>query len=276
MGTSNSNEGPQRGTPLLPSWAPSPEPFPPPDDKKDPKKKGPPVAPLTIPRQTGDWGRARADLSRYANDGRQGSLRQATRSYVRASGGAGGARASAIAGRSTVSRFGSFLSSAVTRGVQRTLHDLGLDAVVGEPLEIVFAAIADKIAPSGALNEEAIARKAVLDTMADLLDELSGSKQAIEQLESLDKKSVEGLITKCVSAYVFERWLHELGLVLEKKVISETKILKLESSIKSFIESAVKCDFQKFDILHSDLMSGAGRRLIDRIFEEAYSALESV
>ena len=64
--------------------------------------------------------------------------------------------------------------------------------------------------------------------------------------------------------------------MLEKKKVSETKILKLESSIKSFIESAVKCDFKDFDILHIDLMSGAGRRLMDRIFEEAYSALESV
>lgn len=282
MGTSSSFKGPKKNTPLLPSWADdndsdSNDDNASQDDNQnsDADKNDQDKAEDTgdIPNLTGNWGSAKSSLSRLANNKGVSSAKGAARSYVRAMGGAKGASRSARQGKNAAAAFGGFISSVVRNGLGNTLEQLGLQSSVGQSAEYIFSRIADAIAPAGGTNEEIIARKAVLESLGNLYEKYVETDN-LTRLESLSIEEVQDSLLHCIQSYIYQRWLHELGLTIEKKEISENEALSLEGEIKELITETVKYDFKDYDVLRLDFKSGEGKRMMDKIYDEAYSLLE--
>lgn len=280
MGTSGSYGGPGGAPPLLPPWLPGldapipPDQEPKPDENPDTDTEQKPT-PEQKPGeyiQTSTWTSAKGSMTRYVNSGNGESLRGTGRRYVGTRGGSSGIARSAVAGKRTATTFGSFLSDIATQGINSALGKRGLQDLIGESADTIIAEIADKLAPPGETNEEAVARQAIIDAMAYLYDEYDLEEGDLTKLDSIGEDDVEKVFESYVVSYIFERWLHELGKRIEDNAITESRAIKLEKQTKDFVKEAVKIDFDDYDLLTIDWAKSDG--IIDNIFTQAYSFLE--
>ena len=285
MGTSSSFKGPKNKTPLLPSWAP-----PPPnieskesnqteaggDSDRQPDAVPIPGIPLpeTVPLVSGSWRTAKGQMTRYVKTGDRTALRKAGQAYVKALGGKSGASRSAISGHAGLASFGGFLGNVVRNGINTTLTKYNLSQFIGHTAEETLAAIIDQIAPSGATNEEAITRKAMLETMEYLYSIMDLENQGISALDAMPEDKIRDCMIYCVSAYIYERWLNQLSLAIEEKTISESEAVYLEKDVKDYVFEMVKTDLSSIDVLNRDFNEEESKNIIENIFETAYSTLK--
>lgn len=198
MGTSKAYGGPASG--LVPSFVDNPPP---------PTVPRPQVAPVSAPSQadapgtsgqstvprpadTGGAGTsfrgARTNFSKFANTGSRSSLGRAMSSYVR--GGTGGARrASRRMGSSQVAARGilGIVRDIQQVGPEQALRQLNLGNLAGQPATDVFVALMEFICPPGGAVDEGIARRAMVETIADMADAGVGSFDTLshEQLNDV-------------------------------------------------------------------------------------------
>lgn len=279
MGTSSSYGGPTGPSALLPPWA---QPVIPPPFQPAPAQPVPPdivpsaVVPPALP--TFDLRGAKTSMTRFARSGGGGgsrSVRGPARSYVRGRGGSRGAATAARAGRAATGRLASFLADVATRGVDAAARQLGLGSVVGRNVEAVFAAIVNAIAPAGATLEEAAARQAVNDALGFLCDKFEVQDGTLANLDSMDQTAVGDALRASVTSYIYRRWLQELGLRIAQNAVTSRQAVRLEHQVRDYIKETVKLDFQPLDILHMDWSSPSAQQVIERIYTEAYSFLET-
>jgi hypothetical protein len=201
-------------------------------------------------------------------------VRAAAKAYVRGRGGARGAARSAMGGRSSTARLGGFLSSVANSGWQEAARAIGLGGLIGQRPDVVFAALIDVIAPAGAIQEDAAARKAVNEALWTMYDRFGLEDGDLTKLDRMDSGTVAELIEVSIVAYVYGRWLQELGERLESRSVGDAELVGLESQVKDYVKDMVKLDLAKADVLRIDWAGADGRRLVERIYEEAYSFLE--
>lgn len=292
MGTSSSYGGSTGPSPLLPPWAQddvglpippqlpvSPDadglPAPGPDSPTaSPAEGGTAVA--SPPVQTGNLRGAKASMTRYTRGGGgQAGSRRAGRNYVRGKGGARGAAAAARSGRAATGRLGGFLASVAASGLRTALERIGLADVIGRPAEYAMAAIANAIAPSGATLEDAAARTAVNEALYQLYARLDLEGGDLTKLDSMDAATVQDMVESSVISYVYTRWLQELGKRIEANAVTVQEALRLEREIKQYVTEAVHLDFADVDVLALDWNGPSGRRIVERIYRDAYSILEA-
>lgn len=283
MGTSKSNSGPRDNMPLLPPWAPEP-----PDG--DPKKESSNDGSENQNDQgdssdnnkekpepkTAGFSNARRNLTRFIKKRNRQNFRSAAKSYVKSYGGGKSASKTAISGKSSGVRFSGFLSGIASQGVNKTLENYGLTDCIGKSAEYVLTKIADLVAPSGATNEEAAAREAIIDALSFLYDSFELNDKDIVELDSINKSTFEQVIKEYISSYIFNRWLHELGLKFEEKAASSRELIQTEHEAKEYIKEAVELDFSKIDLLKINFNSDVGKTTIDKIFDEAYILIETL
>ncbi len=285
VGTSKSYGGPKDRIPLLPSWA-----FPDAGNEQ-PSPTSPedisslqPVIPNSLqnsnqqsPVSNMNWRAAKSSLGK-AFSGSGGSTNKsfarAGRSYVRALGGARKAASSSATGRSAAAALGGFFADVAKNGINGALQNSGLSLVVGKDAETVFAAITNAFAPSGSSREEAIARKAVSEALEALYERCSLEDGDITTLDRMDADDVRNVFEGVVNAYIYNRWLGELELVIEKKAISAQDAIRLERQVKEYISECVKLDIKNVDVLNMEWNSPSSHKFVEKIFTEAYSLLE--
>lgn len=280
MGTSSSHSGPGDGPGLLPSWATTSDNIDSdnsdtaPDATDDESPSSPsPQAPSRL------WTNAKSSMTRYSGTGggsaNRNRLRTAGAGYVRAKGGARSAGSAAQSGRASTSRLGGFLSSAVGSGVRAALESLGLRNFVGQSAETVFARLVDTLAPSGAKKEEAAARRATIEVLAYLYETIVGETDELSALENMDADTVEQAVEQSVSGYIYNRWLDELGLSIEKGAVSESNAVRLESEVREYVSSCVSIELDGKSVLDVNWDGPEGRIIVDRVYRDAYSLLEA-
>jgi hypothetical protein len=289
MGTSASNGGPKRNTELLPTWATNPD-----DGNNGQNEEGDnndspeTESPLNIdnsaanqsetsvanaPAITGNWGAAKGALSRYAKGTAGSSLKKAASSYIKTLGGSSKATKASGAGISTGGIFVNFISSVSRNGYQETLIQYGLADCIGKSSEEVLAKIADRIAPIGSTNDEAIARNAVLISLDALYERLLNDGKDIDSLGSLDEGTLKNSVEEFVGTYIFKKWVYEVGLAIEKNELTEKEAISLEKEIKVFVRDEVRSALKDKDIIKLDLTVGEGKKIVENIFESAYSTI---
>jgi hypothetical protein len=292
MGTSSSNSGPSGISSLLPSWYNSPPEgsensvadseasdghqdngngsenvAPPPYDQND-------QTPNATPNRTENWKDAKGSFTRYTRSTAGANIRKAARSYVRTLGGTKGATRSASRGISVGAGFASFLGSAATAGIDATLTSLGLTSFIGRSSEEILAKIADSIAPSGATNEEAIARDAIIATLDSIYTGVIENGGDITSLETLTPDMIAEAVVLYVSVYIFKKWVYELGVAVEKNTVSEKHAIEMEIEIKDFVFAEVQLAMQGKTLRDFDLNSEANQQIIESIFDTAYSTIQ--
>ena len=280
MGTSASNNGPKRNSSLLPSWASNLD-----DTSNDDKSQNGNNDKPTDPNDsqtsdnsnespiTGNWAAAKGALSRYARGTNGSSLRKASQSYVKTLGGSSKATKSAVKGIVTGGIFLNFVSNISTSGFVKTLEKFGLSDCIGKSSEEVLAKIADRIAPIGSTNDEAIARDATLETLDFLYEKLLEEGKELDSLESLDEQTMKDSVGEYISTYIYKKWLYEVGLAIEKNELTEKEAVALEKEIKEFVRDETKSALREKNILTLNLSEGDGKKIIENIFELAYSTI---
>ena len=293
MGTSSSNGGPSGKTSLVPSWYGGGTG----SSTQQPASGGTASNLATanqntsaqgqgaqqanqqgaIPATTGNWKDAKGAFTRYSKNTGGSNIRKAAKSYVRTLGGSRGATRSASRGISSGRGLVSFLGSVSAPGgggLSQTLTQLGLPAFIGKSSDEILAKIADSIAPTGATNDEAIARDAILTTLDSLYSKILDNGGDITALESLTPDMIKDTVIEYVSVFIFKKWVYELGLAVEKNTVTEKQAIEMETEIKDFINAEVKLSLQGKTIKQFELNDSTNQQIIETIFQTAYSTLE--
>jgi hypothetical protein len=221
------------------------------------------------------WRGAKSSLTRFAKGGGgERRTRNAARNYVKARGGSRASSRAAIAGRRATTRLGGFLASVSTHGIEAAVKELGLASVVGKNVDVVFALIANVLAPSGATLEEAAARKAVDEALWLLYTQFSLDDGDINKLDALDAAGVREAIETSVAGYIYHRWLQELGKRIVDNTFSAHEAVRLEDQVKKYVQETVKLDFRGMDVLTINWREMHTQQIVERIYMDAYSLLE--
>jgi len=276
MGTSDSYNGPGDTTHLVPDWAQ-------PDrsddhcgtsDHHNSEVEKPRDRTAHTQPQALTWRAAKTSLSRYASgkSGRAGLIR-AGKAYVRAKGGAKRAASSVVSGKSTARSLGGFLSATARGGITQGLNVIGLSHLIGKDVDTVFAGIVNAIADNGENFDKSVARQAIEDALLTFYKRCS-EDQNFDSLEHLAPHQIKEAIEEFVSSYIYRSWLQELGKCIERKTVSEYEAIRLEIEVKTYIRDLVNLKLDERSSLSIDWSGDEGQKIIDYVFEEAYSLIE--
>jgi hypothetical protein len=283
MGTSKSNRGPGPGTNLLPDWAQSGEPQAPEDGSNpDEGNNDSPqnnqntdqiIEPKTKPVKitSGDWSSSRRSLTSFAKNPSNPRIKRAIKSYISSNRGSKNLAKSAISGKQVLSNYIGVLSSISSHGLKQTFENYGLGDITGLSIEMVFNRLASLLKPEGNTDEEAVTQSALVDSLSLLYDSKSIEENGIEALDKLSQEDIRESVKYYMASYIFERWIHVLGIKLEELDISPSRVIDLENMAKDFIKSSVD-----LEIDNQDFNSKIDRKLIDDIFDDAYILLEDL
>jgi hypothetical protein len=171
-------------------------------------------------------------------------------------------------------RAGRFLGTLASRGLGPALEALGLRNYIGHGADEVFAAIANAISPIGATLEEAAARRAADEVLARLYEERVGANGDLAGLERMTAEDVATAVRDVISAYVYQRWLEELGKSIETGTTSPREAVQLEREVRQYVRDIVQLEVPNDRVLTIDWEKSEGQALVQRLFEEAYGLLE--
>lgn len=278
MGTSKANSGPKRGTPLLPDWAESP------DDQKpvegnegqdNPKPEEQKDNPQQNKRLTGDFGAVRRSLTSFLKNPSKGSLKRTTQRYVSASGGAKGISDSAIGGKRSAVRLVSFLSDVVNEGTQKAFEKLGISDLEGLSANKAFTKLFNFLSPSANLVDEPYARSAISEVLSKIFERFELQDREISELDNITPELALEFTEIYISEYIIDRLMSELGKTLHDKEYNPKEVLEREYEIKEFVNEQVKLELEDVNYESGGISENEGKKIVDSVFELAYSILES-
>ena len=277
MGTSGSFGG---GKPMVPSWVGDPAPGPtappqdpPPQDGQDGTPgdgqgpdTGPPAPtlyPAIQPPATGtNYGSARGDMTSGTKSGSSGSIRRSAGKYVAASGGGRAAARQLGSSRALAGGIAS-LASAISRdGPVAALQRFNLESLAGASAQDVFIALTDALCPPGGTIDEAVARDALLETIADL------AANGIGNFDQLTQDDLQEIFIGVVSRSIEGRILNEVGTNAIKLSPDIAAVERAQRMLHSFVVGCVRDRFQDSGQSVSSLDSAQ----IDGFVSDLYAA----
>lgn len=289
MGTSNSYGGPKDTSRLLPSWArqdsdidnssndnnismddEEEQNIPENDDLND-QGKGNPKNTSQPPK---NWENAKNLMSRYASKGSgYGGPAKAGKAYIRAEGGAKKAAQSVKSGKTTARSLAAFFINSARGGISQGLNSIGLGHLVGKDVNTVFSELIETLLGKGVNFDENIAREAIDNALGSFYEQCS-ENQNFESIEHITPEQLEKTIEDIVSGYIYKRWLQKLGECIERKSFSEDEAIKLETEVSVYVRDLVNLELNSRDSFSIDWNGEEGRRIIDSVYEDAYSLIE--
>ena len=236
----------------------------------------------------GNWTPAKRSVSRYVNQRGTGSVTPGglIGTYVRALGGAREAvrGTGRIGGKTTFShatsvgqKLGAFLAGVATDGLDQTLSDWGLADLIGKSPYEVVSGLVDALAGPGGPLDEAVARAALTETIADILDE---NNTEYEQLREewdgrIDDAEIPEILEIFLVEAIYQQYLSNLAERIESNAISADEAFERESEIRGFIEEMVRFEFVIHNPLNIvDWFGAECRELIQRNLEAALAQAE--
>ena len=283
MGTSSPTSGTGSDSPLVPSWLDEPDTSPLPGEQGVPdgdagtesrphgdqdNTRKPPIPPLAPPNR---FKSARANFSRFARSGGSDrrALKRAVRDYVRK-----GTRGPTRAGqRMGPSRVAAGNALGIFRGFQRhgiheTLRRLNLQSLTGRSLQEIFIGLTDIICRDGDTVDEAIARDAWLETIADL------DKLGIEDLETLSMEQVQEVFLQFIAHTVETRLYQEIGVNGFEFAKDLDDISEFDNQFRDYIERSVRDSFTGDLTQLSDMSDRRIRHVVEQTYRDVWELLQ--
>jgi signal recognition particle GTPase len=299
MGTSSMYGGPNR-SPLLPPGfldgdgkpdSPNPQNKPEqkpeeskPDGENKPTEKNPSEAPRvneSIPQESSSnnpqyssWSPAKSSMSKYASGhGGQNGKRNAVSNYVKSYGGSRNAAKSAKSAIRTTISIGDFFGGVSKKGIAQVLKDYQISTEGRKPKEILND-IVNILAPTPDLNDDSVARKALVNTMSIIYEKFDDEKKEISLLDSLDPAITKMLITKYIETFIYERLIHDVGSRIEKKAENSKAAARIEKELKDYIETKVSTTLKDkpLSIIYSETENVYV--LVEGLYQQCYKVLE--
>lgn len=288
MGTSGSSSGSGSATPLVPSWLdesgsgplPGNDDQAPGDSDGDGNKDGEqndqnggPKPPMPAPVPGERFRSARTNFSRFAGSGGSDrrALRRAVRDYIRhGTGGSKNAvRRMALSGVAAGSALGVF-RSLQRNGMQETLRRLNLQKLSGGSIQDIFTGLTEVVCQDGGSIDEAIARDAWLETIAEL------DQFGITDLNALTGDQVRELFLTFIAHSIETRLYQEIGVNGFRLSNDLDNIGAFDRQFRDYIERSVRDSFSG-DMSHlSDMSDNDIRNIVDTTYLEAWELLEQL
>lgn len=276
MGTSSSNLGPRPGGSLLPPDAP-----PPPEDPEladtgpadgdggaAPEEDGegveinsptPPAWPA-VKTAFGSW------ASMASGDGREAALRAAMKKFVAAQGGGRKAAHASPSGRATFAGFAGFLADAGKRGTAQALHGRGISGLAGRSIEEVVAELADIFLPSNGTDEDGVARRAVIETLVEVMDD----EGKVKDFLNCSADEISAMLRAFLVNYIHGRLLHAMGHFIHKRAEDPGALDELEAEMRDYVKTAIEHSAALNDLLSGPWTDATGPDEVQRLFSEAF------
>ena len=288
MGTSGSSSGSGSGTPLVPSWLDEPDlgplpggdgqPLPSDDGDGEGGQDGQPDGqdgrtepPQTAPASEERFRSARSNFSRFArsggHDGR--ALRRAVRDFVRTgTGGTMNAVLRMAPSRAAASRTLGVLRALQRDGIRETLRRINLQNLSGLSIQDIFTGLTEVVCQDGGSIDEAIARDAWLETIAEL------DQFGIDNLEALTGEQVQELFLSFVAHSIEARLYQEIGVNGFKLSDDLDDIESFDEQFRDYIERAVRDSFTGDISTLSNMSDDDIRSVVDSTYLEAWELLQ--
>lgn len=280
MGTSGSSRGPGSGTPLVPTWLDQPTASPitgddgSSTDDSEAGQGGKPIARPLIqpPPVSARFQSARTNFTRFARSGGSdtGALRRAVRDYIR-SGTRGSANATSRMGsaRNTASGVLGVFRGFLHDGVENTLRRLNLSNLVGRSAEELLIGLTDTICRDGGSIDEAIARDAWLETIAEL------DEYEIDDMDALTTEQVREVFLSYVAHAITARLFQDIGIKGFHVTASIAEIESFEAQLRSYITRAVRDSFSSDLDQLPNLDDKRIGDIVDQTYTDAWELLEA-
>lgn len=231
----------------------------------------------TAPKDRG-WRRVKNIMSRYTTQKGTGTAKPINvyRAYVNAVGGTRGFSSSSKTGIQTAQRLADFLGNISSLGFTETLKKVGLDDLIGKNAIEVLSGIIDKLSGPGKLLEDAIARSALIEVLAELFEKENEEYEVIEEdlTVSVDSQKLVELLELFIAEYIYQRLLSDLIERIENKAMSSNEVKKREEELKEFIIKLIKFDLKEKDPLKIDWLGDEGKKIIEKNIEAISEQLE--
>lgn len=253
-----------------------------PDSKPDEKSPNEQNEPTQEPQQTNssnenqnsNWTQAKKSMSKYASgNGGSNGRKVAVREYVKGHGGSSNAARSAKSGIRTTINIGDFFNNVSSKGINQVLNDYRIPFEGRKPKEILNDII-NAIAPIPNTNEDAVARKALIDTMSIIYEKFDDENKDISLLDSKDINIADILITKYFETYIYERLLNELGSRIEKNSENSAAAAKIEKELKEYIETKVSTTLKDKPLSIINSQTKNVNILVEGLYQQCYNVLE--
>ena len=255
MGTSGSFGGSKIA--LVPSWvdeppsipvaAPSAIPQAPGDGNEgdvdnngnDQGQLPPPVAypPLRTPHIGSTLRSARGSITRGARSSDSKAIRRGAGQYVKASGGGRGATRRMSSSKATASRVANLVHAFASQGPEEALKSYNLEGLAGAPAEDVFVALTDVLCPPGGAIDEAIARNAMLETIAAF------AAEGIGNFDELTVGDLQEFFIGVVCRSIEGKILNEVGTNSISVPSDLAGVERAQRMLHDFVDRCVRDEF---------------------------------
>ena len=289
MGTSGTFGGPTSS--LVPSWVDEPpsSPVALPDSSQDgagndgtdgvdngnggvpPMPTAPiPYPPMPAAPARSGLGNARGDLTRGARSLDARAIRRGAARYVSAGGGGRATSRRMPNSRAVAGGVARLAHSFVSQGPAATLRRFNLDGMAGAPAEEVFVLLTDMLCPAGGTIDEAIARHAMLETVAAL------AAAGIGNFDELSTDDLREFFIGFVSRSIEGKILNEVGTKTLSVPDNIAGVERAHQLLRDFIEGCVR---DEFEVRGTDLGALHGETIntfVDSLFESALDLVQAL
>lgn len=283
MGTSGTFGGSKRG--LVPSWVgdstPSATPTsadPAAPDGGAPDNDGaepappPPGAypPIRLPGVDTGLGGARGDVTRGARNSDPKSIRRGASKYVSASGGGGGAARRMASSRATAGGIAGLTRSILTDGPVEALRSFNLETLAGAPAADVFVALTDALCPPGGTIDEAIARDAMLETVAAL------AAAGVGNFDDMTQSDLQEFFIGVVSRSIEGKILNEVGTNSIRVAATVAAVERTQRMLHDFVDGCVRDRFDATGSSLAEITSGQIDGFISDLYVAAFDLMQTL
>lgn len=287
MGTSGTFGGSKNG--LVPSWVdePASPPAAAPDnaepdstdgdqtggpDQNGKTPAGPAQAYPPIPDvpASSRLGGARGNITRGARTSDERSLRRGAGRYVSASGGGRAAASRMPNSRAVAGGVAGLARNFVNLGPAEALRRFNLEAMAGAPAEDVFVALTDMLCPAGGTIDEAIARDAMLETVADL------AAAGVGNFDELSSDDLREFFIGVVSRSIEGKILNEVGTSAIAAPSDISGVERAQAMLHDFVEGCVRDEFDARGTTLNDLDAAAIDSFVDNLYGAALDLVEAL
>lgn len=284
MGTSSAFGGAGGGTPLVPSWVdgggaapatPASTPAAPtaPAPVQTPAAPAARPAPTAAPGGARRFSDARRNFSSFTSSGGSDrrSLGRAVSQYVsRSSGGAGNAARKMGSSRASAARLAGFLGDVRRDGLVQALRSLDLGALAGQPIERVFADLADYICPEGGSIDEGIAREAFIETVAEL------ASAGIHDLDTLTPAQTQAVFELYAAHTIEARICNDIGTKMVTLPTSAAAAERVQAQLHDFILRGVSDALATIGTDIGTLTPDRVNDFVGGVYQSAFEILEAL
>tara|TARA_B100000609_G_scaffold175687_1_gene153144 strand:+ start:313 stop:843 length:531 start_codon:yes stop_codon:yes gene_type:complete len=171
------------------------------------------------------------------------------------------------------------IQSIAANGLEQTLRDEGLEHLIGRSPEEVLAGLSDHICGHGSGLDDAAARAALLDVIAEVFsDEETNSYEELQEAwdGEMDGANLVQLLELFLSQYIVEKFLSELGDCFDKPEVNSDIASQKERDVVDFIRSMVSLELGNLNVMQFDWKSSEAQAIIDRNLEAAMRQIEAI